>query len=81
MSATRSTGRGKRAYWMIPAASGAMTPNVWTWAMTSSIHQLAFISNTKLTSPLLLLLSSNLHLLLIELEVGFHLLNSLVGNG
>ena len=51
--------------------------------MTSSIHQLQLerTSNKKLTSPLLLLLSSNLHLLLIKLEIGFHLLNSLIGDG
>jgi hypothetical protein len=71
---------GEVAYWMIPAASGAITPKVWTWAITSSIHQLEFTGSTKLTSPLLFFLSSNLHLLLIKLKVGFHLLNSLVGD-
>jgi hypothetical protein len=64
---------------MIPAASGATVPKVCTWAITSSARELrARKSDCELTPSLLLLLSSDLHLRLVQHEVGLHLLDGLV---
>lgn len=64
---------------MIPAASGATVPKVCTWAITSSARELrARKSDCELTPSLLLLLSSDLHLRLVQDEVSLHLLDGLV---
>jgi hypothetical protein len=66
-------------YWIIPAASGATVPKVCTWAMTSS--DISTSPCVWLTSPLLFLFCGNLHLGLVQVEVGLHLLDGSFRDG